>query len=162
MPPASLQTTIASFVEYLTAAKGYSAHTCRAYARDLEEFARYVDHRREPEPEPQSDTDGAVNAGQVDTLMIRGYLGWLHKKNKKVTTRGTIYTSMKLLMAEINSGLMWVAMNSFLLERVVMVEIKPVIKKVAITKRPIMKSKLNSLTRRTRKCFSDRLDLRSM
>ena len=31
-----------SFVESLPAEKGYSVHTCRAYTRDLDEFAGYL------------------------------------------------------------------------------------------------------------------------
>ncbi|MDP2862386.1 MAG: tyrosine recombinase XerC [Desulfobacterales bacterium] len=69
-----------SFIETLASEKGYSANTCRAYRNDLTEFASFA-------------AEGAVSDGEedkmpfmvedADHLMIRGYLGFLHKRNKK-------------------------------------------------------------------------------
>jgi len=84
MHSSSLKSTISSFVEFLGAEKGYSENTCRAYARDLEEFSSYIDSQRESERSTRTETYGSV-AGSVNNLMIRGYLGVLHKKNKKST-----------------------------------------------------------------------------
>ena len=80
VPIALLQT----FIESLSAEKGYSAHTLRAYRNDLHEFAGFVaGHEQEGE-------DGRKGAGrfdprQVDTLAIRGYLAVLYGKNSKAT-----------------------------------------------------------------------------
>ena len=43
MTPSALIDAVRAFVESLSAEKGYSIHTCRAYRRDLEEFTAYVD-----------------------------------------------------------------------------------------------------------------------
>jgi integrase/recombinase XerC len=69
-----------SFIETLASEKGYSANTCRAYRNDLAEFASFA-------------AEGAASDGEedkmpfmvedADHLMIRGYLGFLHKRNKK-------------------------------------------------------------------------------
>lgn len=70
-----------AFIEALPAEKGYSAHTCRAYARDLEEFIGFLGA---PAAAPASDGgDPAATPGGITPLMIRGYLGWLHRKNQK-------------------------------------------------------------------------------
>ena len=43
MTPSALIDAVRAFVESLSAEKGYSIHTCRAYRRDLEEFTAYLD-----------------------------------------------------------------------------------------------------------------------
>jgi integrase/recombinase XerC len=77
MKTSPLEQTIASYTESLSTEKGYAENTCRAYFRDLIEFARFLEERRGREHMPSVDT--------VDGLMIREYLGFLHKKNKKST-----------------------------------------------------------------------------
>ena len=42
MTPSALIDAVRTFVESLSAEKGYSIHTCRAYRRDLEEFTAYL------------------------------------------------------------------------------------------------------------------------
>lgn len=74
---------IKSFVRDLSSEKGYSGNTCRAYRHDLEEFAFYL-------AENHFSEKGQIGAetipvDEVDPLMIRGYLGFLHKKNSKTT-----------------------------------------------------------------------------
>jgi integrase/recombinase XerC len=74
---------VMTFVETLSSEKGYSENTCRAYLQDLEEFTAYI-------IEKQGDgrwggRKGFFGADIVDALLIRGYLGFLHKKNKKST-----------------------------------------------------------------------------
>jgi len=59
----------------------FAANTCRAYSHDLYEFASFICESRFSKKK-NADTFGPH---QVDSLMIRGYLGFLHKKNKKVT-----------------------------------------------------------------------------
>lgn len=73
---------IEAFLNSLSAEKGYSPNTCRAYQRDLEEFYQYL----------KTDMDGSGSelndAGPdlISPLMIRGFLGVLYQKNKKSTT----------------------------------------------------------------------------
>lgn len=72
---------IDSFIETLASEKGYSANTCRAYRNDLVEFASFaaedtVSNGKEEDKMPFMVED-------TDHLMIRGYLGFLHKRNKK-------------------------------------------------------------------------------
>jgi len=84
MISASLKNLIKSFVKSLHAEKGYSENTCRAYLHDLNEFASFIfDSWFSGQISPE-DAD-VFRAEQVDGLMIRGYLGFLYKKNKKVT-----------------------------------------------------------------------------
>ena len=72
---------IKQFVESLLSEKGYSEHTCRAYLQDLEEFYRFLDKKRHQNGKAAWGSGGF----DVDGLVIREYLGVLHKKNKKVT-----------------------------------------------------------------------------
>jgi integrase/recombinase XerC len=72
---------IEAFLTSLSAEKGYSANTCRAYHRDLEEFYQYL----------KTDMDGSgsekniADPDLISPLMIRGFLGVLYQKNKKST-----------------------------------------------------------------------------
>ena len=75
---------IDSFLESLVTEKGYSDHTRRAYRKDLLDFFSFLNEsyfggraNRKRTPE--------VNLEQVDGIMLRGYLGVLHRKNKKAT-----------------------------------------------------------------------------
>lgn len=72
------------FVESLFSEKGYSENTCRAYAHDLKEFASYIFTSWFSGQFSQKEKD-TFRADQIDGLMIRGYLAFLHKKNKKAT-----------------------------------------------------------------------------
>ena len=84
MMTSDMDSSIKQFVEALTSEKGYSAHTCRAYLHDLNEFKRFIDEKR-------SSGDGRFmqakrfGVEEIDGLHIREYLGYLYKKNKKVT-----------------------------------------------------------------------------
>jgi len=73
-----------AFVESLASEKGYSENTCRAYTNDLNEFAFYIFESWFSGQKDQKEQD-TFRADQIDGLMIRGYLGFLHKKNKKAT-----------------------------------------------------------------------------
>jgi integrase/recombinase XerC len=75
---------IDSFLESLVTEKGYSSHTRRAYRKDLLDFFSFLTesrfagnarHKRVP----------VVKMKQIDGIMLRGYLGLLHRKNKKAT-----------------------------------------------------------------------------
>ena len=79
-----LKNLISSFVKSLYSEKGYSENTCRAYLHDLTEFASFIFSSWFSEDMSKTKAD-SFRADQVDGLMIRGYLGFLHKKNKKAT-----------------------------------------------------------------------------
>lgn len=87
----ALTKLIDSFVDYLTAEKGYSDNTCRAYARDLNDFLNYfVANRRmvtaasdqggEAGNRKDDPTFKSDDIEQVSALVIRSYLGFLHKQ----------------------------------------------------------------------------------
>lgn len=82
MTPSPLVDAVRAFIELLPAERGYSVHTCRAYTRDLEEFAAYLSengHR----PAAVSGLEGPFGVHDVTAVAIRGYLGMLHQKNQK-------------------------------------------------------------------------------
>ncbi|MFO7666337.1 MAG: tyrosine recombinase XerC [Desulfobacterales bacterium] len=88
----SIQNMIESFIETLASEKGYSGNTCRAYMNDLTEFASYARQGRLPDNEPDNEkdekkeqNDKSFMVENINHLMIRGYLGFLHKRNKKKT-----------------------------------------------------------------------------
>ena len=68
---------IAVFVEMLSVEKDFSPHTCRAYRKDLEQFSAYLHGKLQGETAP--------DVHEVDGLVIRSYLGFLHKRHKKTT-----------------------------------------------------------------------------
>jgi len=84
MNSSSLKNLISSFVKSLYSEKGYSENTCRAYLHDLKEFASFIFSSWFSENMSKTEAD-SFRADQIDGLMIRGYLGFLHKKNKKAT-----------------------------------------------------------------------------
>jgi integrase/recombinase XerC len=79
----TLKNLIKSFIESLYSEKGFAVNTCRAYSHDLEEFLLFIG-RSYFSKKNQKDA-GSPTADQVNSLMIRGYLAFLHKKNQKVT-----------------------------------------------------------------------------
>ena len=71
---------INQFIESLLSEKGYSNKTCRAYLSDIEEFVVFgSDYYK------KQNKNSCFGLKKVDTLIIRSYLGYLHKKNKKST-----------------------------------------------------------------------------
>lgn len=80
-----VQDLIGEFVEALGSEKGYSDHTCRAYLNDLGEFRAYGEGRLPVDKKGAAEEKPPLVADQIDGLMIRGYLGFLHKRNKKAT-----------------------------------------------------------------------------
>ena len=79
-----MQNLIKSYVEFLSSEKGYSVNTSRAYLHDLNEFADFLVQSGIRGKNKQNKTYD-FNANEVRSLMIRGYLGLLYKKNKKST-----------------------------------------------------------------------------
>lgn len=67
---------IPEFIESLATEKSYSAHTCRAYRNDLEDFESIAAEQLDGEP---------VLVDSIDVLMIRVYLARLHRCNRKST-----------------------------------------------------------------------------
>lgn len=72
---------IDAFLESLAVEKKYSPATRLAYKKDLREFFTYV---ADSGSLKQIDMEN-VQVSNVDTLVIRAYLGFLYKKNKKST-----------------------------------------------------------------------------
>jgi integrase/recombinase XerC len=73
---------IHGFIQSLAAEKGYSAHTLRAYRNDLVELTAFV--AGHPEwARGEHHRLAAVRVTQVDAMQIRGYLGYLHGRNRK-------------------------------------------------------------------------------
>jgi integrase/recombinase XerC len=72
---------IDSFIEALSAEKGFSPNTCLAYRNDLEQFLAYL----------RASDSGLlrrrkkVDVCDVDDIVIRSYLGFLYNKNQKST-----------------------------------------------------------------------------
>ncbi|BBO81752.1 tyrosine recombinase XerC [Desulfosarcina ovata subsp. sediminis] len=77
-----LKPQIDLFLESLASEKGYSAHTIRAYRQDLVEFAAYAARALPSMAEKGLET---LAVGHIDALTIRGYLGFLHRRNEKST-----------------------------------------------------------------------------
>ncbi len=84
-----LEQLIDDFVESLSADKGYSENTCRAYQQDLYEFASFLAQPNKSSSKNQKNDQGSKRdkAKPIDNLLIRGYLGFLHKvrNNSKAT-----------------------------------------------------------------------------
>jgi len=72
---------IESFIESLSAEKGFSPNTCRAYRNDLEQFVAFLGGSGKAW---QKEGD-QINVRDVDDIVIRSYLAFLHKKNQKST-----------------------------------------------------------------------------
>lgn len=89
----ALMQLVDSFVDDLAAEKGYSGNTCRAYARDLKDFLRFfaasretVTHLKEVHGEGESGEDEPGDLESISALVIRSYLGFLHKQQIRKTS----------------------------------------------------------------------------
>jgi len=71
---------IKSFIQAIRTERGYAENTCRAYLHNLKEFASYVGKSLGPQADEPD-----IRINQVDAMMIKDYLGFLHEKNKKST-----------------------------------------------------------------------------
>jgi integrase/recombinase XerC len=70
---------INSFIETLVSEKGFSENTCRAYRSDLYEFIDFTMQTKNGEPHKEKDSNPLL-LNEMDNFLIRGYLGYLHKK----------------------------------------------------------------------------------
>lgn len=82
-----------SFVDYLAAEKGCSDHTCRAYARDLKDFLAYFTNwqstqgaRGKKGQGKEKNSGGSADIEEISALVIRSYLGQLHRQQIKKTS----------------------------------------------------------------------------
>ncbi len=75
---------IRSFIESLETEKGYAKNTCRGYRKDLAEFESYLVDNGFLRNRHMAGGD-LMDVKAVNGIHIRGYLGYLHKRNKKST-----------------------------------------------------------------------------
>lgn len=68
-----MEKLIKQFILYLRAERNFSVLSIRAYQKDIEQFARFVEKYNR-------------NINQVDRLFVRTYLAWLKEQNYKKTT----------------------------------------------------------------------------
>ncbi len=89
MNSSSSKQMLDSFIGFLSAEKGYSDNTCRAYARDLDDFLIFFNNNRalcitQDDVDDPPDTETDLNdLERTSALIIRNYLGVLHKQKIK-------------------------------------------------------------------------------
>ncbi len=98
--PSPLQSLAADFLKVLTNERGSSAHTLRAYQRELASFVQWLAEQ----PKFKSDADAAPSAlvQRIEHTDIRAYLGVLY-------TRGLARASAARALAAIRSWFKWLA-----------------------------------------------------
>ncbi|UCD77154.1 MAG: tyrosine recombinase XerC [Desulfobacterales bacterium] len=84
MTRSPIKNLVSGFIESLEVEKGYAGNTCRAYRHDLHEFLSYLVRSQSAGNEHAQIID-RIEIDSVNRITIRGYLGWLHGKNKKNT-----------------------------------------------------------------------------
>lgn len=77
----AMKSWIQGYIDALSAEKGFSPNTCRAYRNDLEQFLAFL---RYPESGLLKSRE-EIDVRDVDDMVIRSYLAFLHKKNQKST-----------------------------------------------------------------------------
>lgn len=99
--PLSLNHLIESFIESISSERGYSKNTCRAYMHDLKEFESFI---QKSGFLLKNDSDKFC-IDKIDALMIRGYLAFLAKKNKKITIARKLSASRSFFMYLVKNGI---------------------------------------------------------
>lgn len=89
---------INQFIQYLTSEKNASPNTCRSYLRDLEELRNFIRGAG-------TDTSPLMikEIQKIDKLLIRRYLSFLHRKNRKSSVSrklSTLRSFFKYLLRE--------------------------------------------------------------
>jgi integrase/recombinase XerC len=84
MKATPVENLISVFIESLATEKGFSENTCRGYRNDLKEFFNFLVAGQLDGKRPSKDSK-PIAIDRVDSITIRGYLGYLHKRNKKTT-----------------------------------------------------------------------------
>ena len=72
------------FLESIATEKGYSDHTLRAYSKDLYAFFNFLAESKTA-VRGREKSSRVVTLKNIDGIIIRGYLGFLHRQNKKTT-----------------------------------------------------------------------------
>jgi integrase/recombinase XerC len=92
------QALIHQYIDYLSDEKNASPHTCRNYLRDLEQFEAFL---------KSSGTaltlQGEMAIEKIDRFVIRKYLSFLHRKNRKSSIArklSTLRSFLKYLVRE--------------------------------------------------------------
>jgi len=88
----TLDSLIEKFDTYISVERGFSTHTRRNYLSDLTQFKEFL-KREHP----------AITLDEIDSSIIRTYLGFLYKKNTKSSTArklASLRTFFKLLVRE--------------------------------------------------------------
>jgi integrase/recombinase XerC len=85
--PDPLDGAIARFLSHLRSERRASPNTCLAYGRDLEQLAVHARERR----------GGAVEPGQIDVLLLRGWLGRLARTHSPASIARKIAAVRALL-----------------------------------------------------------------
>jgi integrase/recombinase XerC len=78
---------IHQFIHYLSIEKNASPHTCRCYRKDLEGFEDFLKNSG-----MYVTPSGGVEVAKADRMVIRKYLSFLHRKNKKSSIARKIST----------------------------------------------------------------------
>ena len=95
---------ISAFIESLATEKGFSVNTCRGYRHDLEEFLTFLTESQQS-GKARARRDDPIGIDRVDGLTIRGFLGHLHKRNKKTTIARKLSTLRSFFKFLVRRGL---------------------------------------------------------
>jgi integrase/recombinase XerC len=88
--------TLDRFIDILTAEKGYSAHTCRAYRSDILDFMRFfADRSGQPDPPADEQAYFEAHAARVDRQAMKQYLAAQVRTGKQKRTMSRRLSALK-------------------------------------------------------------------